>query len=165
MIGRMRRPPAGLPLLVLLLGPSACRERAESPPQSMAVWQSGSTPPDELPTMLNREPPFHYPRALYERRVQGNVTLRLFVDAGGAVRPESTSVAETSGYPPLDSAAVEGARALRFRPARQDGRPLAAAILFPVYFRHPRAAPLPGDTVLKQQGLGSGVGGRRSRTP
>ena len=40
--------------------------------------------------MINSELPFRYPPALYARKVQGNVTLRLHVDRNGAVRPDST---------------------------------------------------------------------------
>ena len=87
----------------------------------------------------------------YAQKVQGNVTLRIHIDASGAVRPESTSVVESSGYPALDSAAVTGSRALRFKPAFAKGAPLAISVLFPVYFRHPEAAPLPGDTLLKSR--------------
>jgi TonB family protein len=107
--------------------------------------------PDELPVMLNAEPPFRYPVSLYARRIQGNVTLRIFIDRDGRVRPESTRVAESSGYSSLDSAAVTGSQDLRFAPAKkQNGDPMAVSILFPVFFRHPQANPLPGDTVLRR---------------
>ena len=105
--------------------------------------------PDSLPVMQNSELPFKYPLELYAQKVQGNVTLRIHIDATGTVRPESTTVVESSGYAALDSAAVHGARILRFRPAYAKGAPLAISVLFPVYFRHPEALPLPGDTVLK----------------
>lgn len=108
-----------------------------------------SRPPDELPVMLNREPPFRYPPALYARRVQGNVILRLFIDRDGRVRPESTMVMETSGYAELDSSAVVGSEALRFVPAKSAGDAHALSVLFPVLFRHPAAPPLPGDTALQ----------------
>lgn len=104
--------------------------------------------PDELPRMTNPEPPFRYPSALYAQRVQGNVTLRLFVDSTGIVRPDSTRIEESSGTPALDSAAVLGARELRFTPARRRGTPLAVSLLYPVYFRHPEGSPMPGDSVL-----------------
>ena len=110
--------------------------------------QSGVVP-DSLPVMQNAELPFKYPPDLYARKVQGNVTLRIHIDTTGRVRPESTTVVESSGYPALDSAAIDGSRALEFRPAISSGAPLAISVLFPVYFRHPDAAPLPGDTVLK----------------
>jgi protein TonB len=101
--------------------------------------------------MQNTELPFKYPPELYARKVQGNVTLRIHIDTSGRVQPESTTVVESSGYEALDSAAVHGARVLRFRPAFTNGVPLAISVLFPVYFRHPDALPLPGDTVLKRR--------------
>jgi TonB family protein len=106
--------------------------------------------PDELPVMLNKEPPFRYPAPLYAQKVQGNVTLRIFIDRDGRVHPESTRVEESSGYASLDSSAVTGSQELRFVPAKQNGEPMAVSILFPVFFRHPEASPLPGDTVLKR---------------
>ena len=111
---------------------------------------SGGPRPDSLPVMLNRQPPFRYPLELYDKRVQGNVTLRVFIDSTGALIPDSTSVAQSSGYPALDSAAVKGSEELRFAPAKKGNRPMGVAILLPVYFRHPAAAPLPGDTILRR---------------
>jgi TonB family protein len=110
---------------------------------------AGRRKPDQLPVMLNREPPFRYPALLYARKVQGNVTLRIFIDRNGRVRPESTRVEESSGYVSLDSAAVTGTQDLRFTPAKSDGEAMAVSILFPVFFRHPEASPLPGDTLLR----------------
>lgn len=104
--------------------------------------------------MVNSELPFHYPGALYARKLQGNVTLRLFVDANGRAVPESTKVEETSGQAAFDSAAVSGARDLRFVPAKLHGEPMGMTILFPVYFRHPEAPAVPGDSALKRRGNG-----------
>lgn len=110
---------------------------------------TGGPRPDELPVMLNTEAPFRYPPALYARRVQGNVMLRLFIDRDGRVLPESTVVTETSGFPSLDSAAVTGSESLRFVPAKTGGQAHGVSVIFPVLFRHPDAAPLPGDTALQ----------------
>jgi TonB family protein len=104
--------------------------------------------PDELPAMRNAQPPFRYPAALYAQKVQGNVTLRLYVDTAGTVVGDSTRVEESSGHVGLDSAALLGARDLRFTPAKRRGSPVAVSLLYPVYFRHPEADPLPGDSVL-----------------
>ena len=127
-----------------VLGLAACRD--SSGERRLAI--GGPERPDEPPVMVNAELPFRYPAALYARRVQGNVTLRLFVDRDGRILADSTRVEESSGYPSLDSAAVIGSQELYFIPAKLRGEPLAVSVLFPVYFRHPEAAPLPGDTVL-----------------
>ena len=111
--------------------------------------------PDVLPVMLNKELPFRYPPSLYSKKVQANVTLRVFIDKEGSIVPESTHVAETSGFAPMDSAAVKGSNELRFIPAKTRGQPVPVSILFPVYFRHPEAPPLPGDTILKTAGTAS----------
>src|SRR6476619_6542255 len=106
--------------------------------------------PDVLPVMLNKDLPFRYPASLYAKKVQANVMLRVYIDKEGQIVAESTHVAETSGFPPLDSAAVKGSSELRFIPAKTRGQPVPVSILFPVYFRHPEAPPLPGDTVLNK---------------
>jgi TonB family protein len=104
--------------------------------------------PDVLPVMLNHEIPVRYPPALYARKAQGNVLLRIYIDSAGRVHPESTVVAETSGEKSFDSAAVVGVRDLRFSPARHAGAAMSVSILFPIYFRHPQGVPVPGDSVL-----------------
>lgn len=108
--------------------------------------------PDVLPVMLNKELPFRYPPSLYTKKIQANVTLRVFIDKEGSIVPESTHVAETSGFAPMDSAAVKGSNELRFIPAKTRGQAVNVSILFPVYFRHPEAPSLPGDTILKKSG-------------
>ena len=57
------------------------------------------------------------------------------VDSTGKLLPESIRVAEPSGYPALDSAALAGATTLRFAPAKRHGVPVATAFLQPVEFR------------------------------
>lgn len=111
--------------------------------------------PDVLPVMLNKELPFRYPPSLYAKKVQANVMLRVYIDKEGQLVSESTHVAESSGFPPLDSAAVKGSTELRFIPAKTRGEPVPVSILFPVYFRHPEAPPLPGDTILKKTANGA----------
>ena len=143
-----RRPRAAALALAVAVLAAACDTKAATKDAIDAMWSGPK--PDELPRMVNRQLPFHYPSALYSQKVQGNVTLRIWIDEHGAVKPESTRVVETSGYAALDSAAVRGSQELQFVPAKLNGEPLALGILFPVYFRHPEAAPLPGDTILKQ---------------
>ena len=116
--------------------------------------------PDILPVMLNKDLPFKYPPSLYAKKIQANVTLRIFIDKEGQIVAESTHVAESSGFPALDSAAVRGSGELRFIPAKTRSLPVPVSILFPVYFRHPEAPPLPGDTVLKKADTGAQSSGQ-----
>ncbi|NIM48921.1 MAG: TonB family protein [Gemmatimonadales bacterium] len=114
--------------------------------------QSGSTPDAsrqptqgfEPPVAVNAESPIAYPPELYEEGVEGTVVLRLFVDETGAVVPESTRIAEGSGYLELDSAALAGVAAMHFAPAWRDGAPVATLFLQPVHFRHPDSLPSGG---------------------
>lgn len=96
-------------------------------------------PADQPPVAINPVTPMVYPPALLEQGIEGRVLLRLFVDAEGKLVPDSTRIAESSGYPALDSAALGGARELRFSPALRNGRAVAAPFLQPVHFRHPRS--------------------------
>src|SRR3989454_2010903 len=71
--------------------------------------QGGAAPPpeSEAPVALNPDVPIAYPPASYEQKVEGDVALRLFVDSTGKLIPESTRVAEPSGYAALDSRSEE----------------------------------------------------------
>lgn len=109
---------------------------------------AGGAPPADVdvPVALNAESPFGYPPALYDQGVEGDVVLRLYVDAAGRLVAESTRIAESSGTPALDSAALAGAPGLRFAPATRRGVSIGTVFLQPVRFRRPdRAAPPPGD--------------------
>jgi protein TonB len=133
----------------LMLSIAACKKTGEDD-----AFSGVGPRPDVLPVMLNKELPFKYPPSLYAKKVQANVTLRIYIDKEGQIVAESTHVAESSGYPPLDSAAVRGSTELRFIPAKTRSQAVPVSILFPVYFRHPEAPPLPGDTILKKADSG-----------
>jgi TonB family protein len=113
-------------------------------------FQTVGRQPDIAPVMLNKELPFRYPPALYAQKVQGNVTLRIYIDRDGSIVADSTRVAETSGFNALDSAAMKGSRDLKFEPAKTQGMAVPVSILLPVFFRHPDAPPLAGDSVIKR---------------
>jgi TonB family protein len=139
----------GAALLLGIVALAGCSKGEESDQPFAGVGAR----PDVLPVMLNKELPFRYPASLYAKKVQANVTLRVFIDKEGQVVAESTHVAESSSIPSLDSAAVRGSSELRFIPAKTRGEAGPVSILFPVYFRHPGAPPLPGDTILKKTGV------------
>src|SRR3982074_1880340 len=113
-------------------------------------FQTVGRQPDVAPVMLNKELPFRYPPALYAQKVQGNVPLLIFMDREGAIVPDSTRIAETSGFTALDSAAMKGSRDLKFEPAKTRSQPGPVSILLPVFFRHPDAPPLSGDSIIKR---------------
>jgi TonB family protein len=107
-----------------------------SAPQPDGQTSQAAPPPEsEAPVALNPDVPIAYPPALFEQKIEGDVTLRLFVDSTGRLLPESTRVAESSGYPALDSAALAGSPGLRFAPAKRHGIAVATAFLQPVEFR------------------------------
>ena len=87
----------------------------------------------------NSVSPVRYPPALLQQGIEGRVLLRLFVDAAGNLVPDSTRIAESSGYPALDSAALAGTPALHFAPALRQGEPVAAVFLQPIQFRSKRS--------------------------
>jgi TonB family protein len=97
------------------------------------------TPAEEPPVAINPVSPVRYPQPLLLQGIEGRVLLRLYVDSAGRVVPDSTRVAESSGYPALDSAALAGSPELRFSPALHQGLPIAAAFLQPVQFRSSRS--------------------------
>jgi protein TonB len=116
-------------------------------------FQTVGRQPDVAPVMLNKELPFRYPPALYAQKVQGNVTLRIYIGRDGSIVGDSTRVAETSGFNALDSAAMKGSRDLKFEPAKTQGQAVPVSILLPVFFRHPDAPPLAGDTIIKRDSV------------
>jgi periplasmic protein TonB len=93
---------------------------------------------DQPPVAINSVSPMLYPSALLEQGIEGRVLLRLYADSMGAIVHDSSRIAESSGYPALDSAALAGAATLRFSPALRHGRPVGGVFLQPVQFRNPR---------------------------
>ena len=87
----------------------------------------------EPPTPMPGESPFVYPVELWDRGVEGEALLLVHVTELGDV--DSVSVETSSGQPAFDSAAVQGARGLRFSPARLGDRRIPAWTRVPVRFR------------------------------
>jgi protein TonB len=140
----MQLPARDIVILLLMMIVAGCKKGDGSG----LPFQTVGRQPDIAPVMLNKELPFRYPPALYAQKVQGNVTLRIFIDREGAIVPDSTRIAETSGFTALDSAAMKGSRDLKFEPAKTQGQPVPVSILLPVFFRHPDAPPLAGDSII-----------------
>ncbi len=94
-------------------------------------------PPDRVPALLNDSLPFKYPVGYYMQMIDDSLTLRLHIDTYGRPVPESTAIAEHAKYAAFDTAALQGASALVFRPAERQGKAVALTILFPVKFQVP----------------------------
>jgi len=119
---------------VITLG--ACIDQSGAQ-RAMDAMLPGGAQPEVMPRLLNRESPFVYPRAQFDARVHGDVLLRLWIDTSGAPVLDSTVVQEHAAVAAFDSAALAGARHVRFSPATQNGQPVAVSVLLPVQFRRP----------------------------
>jgi protein TonB len=103
------------------------------------------------PTPLYGDVPIEYPLHMWDHDMEGETRLRVRVGDTGCV--DSVEVVESSGYASFDSAAVAGARTLRFTPARQDGKRIEVWAHVPVRFsKRPRpdtvGVALPSDDRL-----------------
>ncbi len=86
----------------------------------------------EQPIPLYGENPIEYPLDLWDEGVEGSTLLRVRVSEVGEV--DSVEVTESSGHAGLDSAAVNGARQLRFQPGRKNGKRVRMWATLPVHF-------------------------------
>lgn len=86
----------------------------------------------EEPVPMPDPTPIEYPVALWDQRVQGETELMIRVNEHGDV--DSVFVSKPSGYAEFDSAAVAGARDLRFTPGRRGERRVAMWTKMPVRF-------------------------------
>jgi TonB family protein len=102
----------------------------------------GGEQPVDQPTPLYGEGTVEYPLELWDAGVEGETLLRVLVNEEGGV--DSVEVIRSSGVERLDSAAVAGARDLRFSPARQEGRRVAVWAEVPVTFTTNPNARRPG---------------------
>ena len=109
---------------VVAFASSGCAEEVipESPPRQL----SAST--------------FHYPEELWDAGVEGEAVLRIRVTEVGTV--DSATIDRSSGHAAFDSAALDGAHALRFAPALRADVPVPSWAQLPVRFRLDTSAPL-----------------------
>lgn len=95
------------------------------------------TPYTVAPVLLNRDEvarllTVRYPPLLRQARIGGAVRVHIFIDEEGRV--ENAVVAEPSGYPTLDEAALGVAAMMRFSPALNRDRKVPVWISIPVVF-------------------------------
>ena len=133
---RLRGAAVGTSALVLALaacGPEPAARPAGREPADVPLVAPGDLPP----VALDANSPVVYPPRLLRAGVEGTTIVRLFVDQQGSLVRDSTRIAESSGYPALDSAALAAAPRLHYAPAMRDGKPVAAPFLQPIQFRNP----------------------------
>ncbi|MEN3974683.1 energy transducer TonB [Emcibacter sp. SYSU 3D8] len=107
----------------------------ETPPSTseMAAASASRTDPRQDPANPVTQPA--YPSDAFQKGEVGNVVLKFVVRPDGSVDPASVAVAESSGSPSLDKAAVaEASTSWRFIPATENGKPVAATHMFRVVF-------------------------------
>lgn len=130
-------------MAALLVGSPALAQPAPAAPQ--AVEAAGPAPelapPDVVPPEVLAQVEPVYPERAREAGLEARVSLRLDIDREG--RLTHAEVVEPRGHG-FDEAALRAAEQLSFQPARRDGQPIAARILFHYDFR---LAPAPGQAV------------------
>jgi protein TonB len=100
-------------------------------PSLLAPSPSPTTAPQFDAAYLHNPAP-DYPAAAKRRRMQGLVMLSVAVTAEG--RAESVTLKQSSGFAPLDNAAIAAVKQWRFVPAKQADTPVAASVIVPVEF-------------------------------
>lgn len=123
--------------------PSASAEPAPIPPEASSepadvAAEPSVTPYTVAPRYENAEEvrrairEFPALALLRDAGIGGTVHLNFFVDKTGAVA--DATVAETSGHPALDEAALRVAKVFRFTPARNRDEVVEAWVSFPITF-------------------------------
>ena len=107
----------GLMWSALLMAPLAC-EQAEEPLRQ--------------PVPMAERNPVEYPVSMWDQRVEGETVLLVHVNQLGDV--DSAYVERSSGQAAFDSAALAGARQLRFTPGRRGDRHMAMWTRLPIRF-------------------------------
>ncbi|MDG6349364.1 energy transducer TonB [Luteimonas sp. 8-5] len=108
--------------------PATARRAGSGSNDAAVAAKAGSSEPELLSAALPR-----YPTEERRRGVEGNVTLRIDVDANGL--PVDVDYAHRSGNRALDRAALVAARNWRFQPAIRNGEAVASTVTVPVAFR------------------------------
>lgn len=91
----------------------------------------------QKPELLNRsrirrELLKEYPRELQRQKVEGSVVVWFWIDAKGKVQHYEIRV--SSGWPELDLAAEKVIPKMRFRAAREKGKPIPVIVALPITF-------------------------------
>ncbi len=100
------------------------------------------------PVLLEERKP-NYPEKARLKGLEGTVTLHLLVTETGDVK--WAKVVRSSGYPILDSAAVEYGKTLKFKPATKRGKPVSVWLSWIVKYEALAAQFLPKEYVANMR--------------
>lgn len=139
--GPARTKRGSLVLAALTLGLTACADEGVT----------------EEPELLSLDSPFTYPVQLWDEGTEGETVVMVRVTDMGGV--DSVYVLESSGQPAFDSAAISGARELRFAPGRRDDRRVTTWARLPVRFTIDGAAAHQTDAAAAMDGAADQPGG------
>lgn len=103
----------------------------------------GDPPTVAQPELLPAASPFRYPVAQWDQHVEGETMLLLHITEDGQV--DSTQIQTSSGVGALDTAALTGARELRFTPGKRGDRYVGMWTKLPVRFAIDSAAAAAAD--------------------
>jgi protein TonB len=96
------------------------------PPKQAEISYDYTTPP--RPTKPTKP---KYPRAAFDKKVQGTVLVEIVIGTDGrVVKPRILE-----SVPGLDEAALDCVRSWRFKPALKDGKPVATVARVPIAFK------------------------------
>lgn len=98
--------------------------------------QAGKTPKEAVYTqapIIERKYPPEVPKETKEKELSGTVVLDVEILKNGQVG--IVEIAESTGYPILDEAAVKAAKTWRFSPALNEGTPVSVWARFPIEFK------------------------------
>ncbi|MCC7284566.1 MAG: energy transducer TonB [Burkholderiaceae bacterium] len=107
-------------------------------PEPVAVVAAAPPPPPAPRTIAITAveyltpPVLNYPLASRRAQEQGQVHVRVLVDARGV--PQQMSVIRSSGFARLDESALATVRATRFKPYTENGTPLPFWVVMPLVF-------------------------------
>lgn len=88
---------------------------------------------DEAPVKRS-SPPLYYPERAAKEKLEGSVWVKVLIDWNGEVR--AVEVSKHSGlHVGFEGAAIENAKKTKWKPAMQDGRPVAIWVTYEIKFQ------------------------------
>lgn len=124
------------------------------------------TPPnlsngDEIVALMESE----YPPMFRDAGIGGRTRIFLYIDEEGTLR--DARIAESSGAPAIDEAALRVARSMRFSPAQRRGADVAVWVNLPFTFSAPENGPeaTEGPAAPQRDGRDTDTGSERPAPP